>query len=328
MQEVLERKSIKNIDFNCDLAQAYGIYKNNTEFELLDYVSSVNVSCGFHAGDPMTIKNALLKAKDKKIYLLSNAQRGFTENELKMFGLDKYFDGIVIEQTHGDSGDMPYSIDGDGKIKIYAPYGEDKYVEMFICEFIKDEAGKNCLEVTDCFSALGGDSADKARFYNVDFGKDNEMMTKLIFERWTDYNYPIQKKGESFNLRQKSIVEKAQQDVTFFGFLSYYDSTSNLFVSSYKESMKYQAEHIGATYSVDLANRSVSISGFGSADKNGKYVFNEDYTQLYNAECGCMLYRFTDFAGGVTSETNYSDIELVSFEDYKAEMESLMAKAS
>ena len=29
MQEVLERKSIKNIDFNCDLAQAYGIYKNN-----------------------------------------------------------------------------------------------------------------------------------------------------------------------------------------------------------------------------------------------------------------------------------------------------------
>ena len=24
MQEVLEKKSIKNIDFNCDLAQAYG----------------------------------------------------------------------------------------------------------------------------------------------------------------------------------------------------------------------------------------------------------------------------------------------------------------
>ena len=58
MQEVLEKKSIKNIDFNCDLAQAYGIYKNNNEFELLDYVSSVNVSCGFHAGDPVTIKEA------------------------------------------------------------------------------------------------------------------------------------------------------------------------------------------------------------------------------------------------------------------------------
>ena len=39
MQEVLEKKSIKNIDFNCDLAQAYGVYKNIQEYELLDYVS-------------------------------------------------------------------------------------------------------------------------------------------------------------------------------------------------------------------------------------------------------------------------------------------------
>ena len=67
MQEVLERKSIKNIDFNCDLAQAYGIYRNNNEYELLDYVSSVNISCGFHAGDPLSIKEALLKAKEKNV---------------------------------------------------------------------------------------------------------------------------------------------------------------------------------------------------------------------------------------------------------------------
>lgn len=37
-----------------------------------------------------------LKAKGKKIYLLSNAQRSFTENELNMFGLTPYFDGICI----------------------------------------------------------------------------------------------------------------------------------------------------------------------------------------------------------------------------------------
>ena len=37
-----------------------------------------------------------LKQKGKKIYLLSNAQRVFTENELNMFGLTPYFDGICI----------------------------------------------------------------------------------------------------------------------------------------------------------------------------------------------------------------------------------------
>lgn len=67
MQEILERKQIKNIDFNIDLAQSFGIYKNNAEFSLLDFASSVNISCGFHAGDPMTIKNALLKAKEKNV---------------------------------------------------------------------------------------------------------------------------------------------------------------------------------------------------------------------------------------------------------------------
>lgn len=82
MPEILEKKSIKNIDFNCDLAQAYGVYKNNQEYELLDYVSSVNVSCGFHAGDPVTIKDALLKAKEKNVAI--GAHIGF--NDIQGFG--------------------------------------------------------------------------------------------------------------------------------------------------------------------------------------------------------------------------------------------------
>ena len=82
MQEVLERKQIKNVDFNIDLAQSFGIYKNNTEFSLLDYASSVNISCGFHAGDPMTIKNALLKAKEKNVVV--GAHIGF--DDIQGFG--------------------------------------------------------------------------------------------------------------------------------------------------------------------------------------------------------------------------------------------------
>ena len=77
-----ERKQIKNIDFNIDLAQSFGIYKNNAEYSLLDYASSVNISCGFHAGDPMTIKNALLKAKEKNVVV--GAHIGF--DDIQGFG--------------------------------------------------------------------------------------------------------------------------------------------------------------------------------------------------------------------------------------------------
>lgn len=82
MQNVLERKAVKNIDFNCDLAQSFGIYKNSSEYGLLDYVSSVNISCGFHAGDPLTIKEALLAAKEKNVVV--GAHIGF--DDIQGFG--------------------------------------------------------------------------------------------------------------------------------------------------------------------------------------------------------------------------------------------------
>lgn len=82
MQDISVKKQIKNIDFNCDLAQSFGVYKNNSEYKLLDYISSVNISCGFHAGDPLTIKKALLTAKEKNIVI--GAHIGF--DDIQGFG--------------------------------------------------------------------------------------------------------------------------------------------------------------------------------------------------------------------------------------------------
>ncbi len=51
------------------MAQSFGIYKNSSEYNLLDYVSSVNIACGFHAGDPSAIKQALLEAKERNVVI-------------------------------------------------------------------------------------------------------------------------------------------------------------------------------------------------------------------------------------------------------------------
>jgi UPF0271 protein len=51
------------------LAQSFGVYKNDIEYELLPYVSTVNVSCGAHAGDPIAIMEALDTIKNKNIAL-------------------------------------------------------------------------------------------------------------------------------------------------------------------------------------------------------------------------------------------------------------------
>lgn len=92
---------MNTIDFNCDLAQSFGIYKNENEFDLLDYASSVNIATGFHAGDPIAIKNALLKAKDKNVVI--GAHIGF--NDIQGFGTramnlsEEEIEAIVIYQV-------------------------------------------------------------------------------------------------------------------------------------------------------------------------------------------------------------------------------------
>ncbi len=61
MAQISKNKQTKqiNIDINCDLGQSFGVYKSELELSLLPYVSSVSIACGQHAGDPLTIMNAL-----------------------------------------------------------------------------------------------------------------------------------------------------------------------------------------------------------------------------------------------------------------------------
>ena len=56
-------------DFNCDVAQSYGVYKNEGELEIAEFASSINISAGFHAGDPSSIRKALMFAQEKNIAL-------------------------------------------------------------------------------------------------------------------------------------------------------------------------------------------------------------------------------------------------------------------
>ena len=90
----------KHIDFNIDAAQGYGYFKNEKEEQLLDYVSSVSISCGLHAGDPVLIREYLLKCKQKNITIGAHigfndiAGLGYRPMELK----DDEIEAIVIYQ--------------------------------------------------------------------------------------------------------------------------------------------------------------------------------------------------------------------------------------
>ncbi|HWR45611.1 5-oxoprolinase subunit PxpA [Sporomusa sp.] len=40
------------VDLNCDLGESFGAYTMGVDAEILKFVTSANIACGFHAGDP------------------------------------------------------------------------------------------------------------------------------------------------------------------------------------------------------------------------------------------------------------------------------------
>ncbi|MHB8770123.1 MAG: LamB/YcsF family protein [Syntrophales bacterium] len=43
---------MKSIDVNCDMGESFGVYTIGMDDEVIRYISSANIACGFHAGDP------------------------------------------------------------------------------------------------------------------------------------------------------------------------------------------------------------------------------------------------------------------------------------
>jgi 5-oxoprolinase (ATP-hydrolysing) subunit A len=58
---------MSRIDLNCDYGEDFGAYKLSVNKEILKYVSSVNIACGFHAGDPSTMNKAVKLAIDNHV---------------------------------------------------------------------------------------------------------------------------------------------------------------------------------------------------------------------------------------------------------------------
>jgi UPF0271 protein len=57
----------QKIDINCDLGESYGAFTVGNDAKIMPYITSANIACGFHAGDPKTIANTINLAKKRKV---------------------------------------------------------------------------------------------------------------------------------------------------------------------------------------------------------------------------------------------------------------------
>jgi 5-oxoprolinase (ATP-hydrolysing) subunit A len=84
------------IDLNADAGESFGAWKLGDDEALFDFISTVNVACGFHAGDPLTMQRTLELAKRKQVAV--GAHPGYPD----LVGFGRRVMAATPEQVYAD----------------------------------------------------------------------------------------------------------------------------------------------------------------------------------------------------------------------------------
>jgi UPF0271 protein len=92
---------MKRIDLNCDMGESYGAWKMGADAEVMPHISSANIACGFHGGDPATIRKTVRLALDHGVAIGAHPSlpdlQGFGRRAMKISPQDLY--DLVIYQA-------------------------------------------------------------------------------------------------------------------------------------------------------------------------------------------------------------------------------------
>ena len=91
---------MSSIDLNCDMGESFGAWRMGCDAELMNYVSSVNVACGFHAGDPSVMRETVEKALEKNVAVGAHPSfpdlQGFGRRSMKL-SAEEIFDAVLYQ---------------------------------------------------------------------------------------------------------------------------------------------------------------------------------------------------------------------------------------
>ncbi len=88
------------VDLNCDLGESFGRYKLGNDADMMPWITSANVACGFHAGDPHVMAETVALAAEYKVALGAHPGypdlQGFGRRQMALTAEEVY--GIILYQ--------------------------------------------------------------------------------------------------------------------------------------------------------------------------------------------------------------------------------------
>ena len=154
-----------SIDLNSDMGESFGAYKIGNDSEIIKRITSSNIACGYHAGDPMVMDNVVRLAKEHNVAvgahpgypdLMGFGRRKMTLTPLEVKNYMKYQIGALwaFAKSYGM------------KLQHVAPHGAlgnlcqyDREVSRAICEAVYEIDPS--IMIFYCAGAVLGDEAEK-----------------------------------------------------------------------------------------------------------------------------------------------------------------------
>jgi len=92
---------LKSIDLNCDMGESYGAWKIGDDAAVMPHISSANIACGFHGGDPATIRRTVALAVQHGVAIGAHPSlpdlQGFGRRAMKIAAQEMY--DLVVYQA-------------------------------------------------------------------------------------------------------------------------------------------------------------------------------------------------------------------------------------
>lgn len=172
-----------SIDLNCDMGESFGAYKLGLDEEVIRYITSANVACGWHAGDPVVMNRTVQSAAEHGVGIGAHP----SYPDLLGFGrrnMDCTAEEISNYIIYQIGALMGFCSSNSAKLKHVKPHG-NLYLTAVENEAVACAIARAIVEIDPnlMYVALAGAKGELMTRVGRDFG------LKVVYEAFPDRAY-------------------------------------------------------------------------------------------------------------------------------------------
>lgn len=171
------------IRLNSDLGEGFGAYKMGDEEAIMPHIDMANIACGFHAGDPVTIKKTICLALKYGVNIGAHPSYpdlvGFGRRSMKCS--NEEIEAFVIYQCGALSGLVKAN---GGEVKYVKPHGA-LYNDMMRNDEIFTSIVKGVNKFDKSLKLMVLSTSQNSHFEKI----ANDFDIKLLYEVFADRAY-------------------------------------------------------------------------------------------------------------------------------------------